>query len=275
MKNLYLLFPQWQGSGKSKELYHGAKLLHNILKSDFSLVEIEVSLAENLSTQNNILGYDIIKKQLKSAIKTIKQNRPEKIFTIGGDCSIELAPISYLNKKLNGNIGVIWFDAHGDLNTPVSSLSKEFHGMPLRILLDNGDDTLREIIFSKLNPNQIFLAGVRDLDFPEEKYIQTNNISTYSIESLFNDKKLLIDAVRAKGFEKIYIHVDLDVLDPYEFPNVKCPVAQGLSLECLIELICQIKNNFSIIGAAIVEFSPKEERSIEAVTTIVHELFEK
>ncbi len=121
MKNLYLLFPQWQGSGKSQELYKGAKLLQKELSEDLNFAEINVSLVKNLKLEHDILGYAIIKRQLNSAIEIIKQHKPEKIFTIGGDCGVELAPVSYLNKNLNGGLGIIWIDAHGDLNTSSSS----------------------------------------------------------------------------------------------------------------------------------------------------------
>ncbi len=275
MKNLYLLFPQWQGSGKSQELYYGTKLLQKELSRDFDFAEINVSLVKNLELEHDILGYTIIKQQLNSAIKTIKQHKPEKIFTIGGDCGVELAPISYLNKNLNGNLGIIWFDAHGDLNTPSSSQSKEFHGIPLRTLLGEGDKTLREMIFSKLNPKQIFLVGVRELDTPEEEYIKANSINVFSVENLLGEDISLSGLIRARGFEKIYIHIDLDVLDPNEFPSVKCPTAQGLSSENLLKVIRQLKNIFSVVGASVVEFSPKEERNIGALKLVVSELFDR
>lgn len=264
MQTLYLLFPQWQGSGKSQELYRGAKLLQKELAKDFNFTEIDVSLSNDLELKNEILGYETIKQQLNSATKTIAQNEPEKIFTIGGDCSVELAPLSYLNKKYHGDLGVIWFDAHGDLNTPSSSPSKQFHGMPLRTLLDEGDKAIREMLFSKLKPEQFFFAGVRDLDPPEKEFIKNNNIAVFSV-----------DSIRAKGFKKIYIHIDLDVLDPNEFPNVKCPTPQGMSVEKLLNSVQQLKKNFSVVGASVVEFSPKEDGKIDVVKSIVKELFER
>ncbi len=147
--------------------------------------------------------------------------------------------------------------------------------MPLRILLDEGDKILREMIFSKLNPTQIFLAGVRKLDTPEEKYIKANNINILSVENLLGKDSSLSGLIQARGFEKIYIHIDLDVLDPNEFPSVKCPTIQGLSSENLFNLIRQLKNTFSVVGASIVEFSPREEKNIETVKLVVNELFDK
>lgn len=276
MKNLYFLFPQWQGSGESQELYRGAKLLQQELSKDFSFVEADVSLsATGLELKNGIFGYEIIKQQLSSAIKTVEQAAPEKIFTIGGDCSIEIAPIAYLNKKYNGNVAIIWLDAHGDLLVPLSFPYEQFHGMPLRTLLDEGDEAIRGMLSSKLKLPQIFLAGVRDLDPPEKEYVKNENIPLFNVENLSTESHLLIDSIRSKGFEKIFIHLDLDVLDPVEFPDIKCPTVRGISVEKLINLIRELKNNFTVVGGSVVEFSPKEDKNIEVVKSLVKELFDK
>ncbi|MGY0038106.1 arginase family protein [Pedobacter sp. NJ-S-72] len=94
----------------------------------------------------------------------ISEIHPTKISTIGGDCGIEIMPISYLNKIYNGNLSIIWIDAHADLNTPESSPSKTFHGMPLRTLLGDGNKQFKELLFSTIKPEQISFIGLRDLD---------------------------------------------------------------------------------------------------------------
>ena len=63
------------------------------------------------------------------------KKKPDKILTVGGGCGIEIPIVSYFSEKYK-NLDVLWFDAHGDLNTPESSPSKYFHGMPLRFLLE-------------------------------------------------------------------------------------------------------------------------------------------
>jgi arginase len=63
-----------------------------------------------------------------------------------------MAPISYLNKLYGGDLAVVWFDAHGDLNSPATSVSQNFHGMPLRCLLGDGEETLKSACFSLLRP---------------------------------------------------------------------------------------------------------------------------
>lgn len=150
---LNLLFPQWQGAGNIG-LYNGAKLLHSVLPSKASFVEVPVSSTYSIAIAKNILGLSQVSAQLNCASEIISKHDPECIFTIGGDCGVEIAPVSFLNQKHEG-IAVVWLDAHADLNTPTSSPSKHFHGMPLRSLLGQGSTHVTSRLFSTLVPNQI------------------------------------------------------------------------------------------------------------------------
>ena len=164
---LKLLFPQWQGSGSEKNLYRGVEMIRDQLLKGHGCAEIDVRLDEGLVTEKNIIGYSPIRAQLKGAVSLLKQRKPQKIFLIGGDCGTELAPVSYLNRELEGDLFVIWFDAHGDLNTPESSPSKAFHGMPLRSLLGEGEKTILDLCFSCLTPSQeqFNIAGYSILEY--------------------------------------------------------------------------------------------------------------
>ncbi len=263
-----LLFPQWQGSGTKKDLYHGAMKIKERYLSDRDYREVNVSLCEGLVEKNNILGYDVIREQLQNAVELLFENDYEKIFTIGGDCGVELAPVSYLNEKYNGDMAVIWFDAHGDLNTPSSSPSKKFHGMPLRTLLGEGDEPFIRQCFSLLTTEQIILAGCRELDLPEQQYIDKSNITLVSIEDMAGSSKL-IDAVKEKGHKKIYIHLDLDALDPDCFPAVMCPACKGMSVDNLVGLLKKLNGNFDVVGFSIVEYAPTEGQYIEELKKII------
>ncbi len=92
----------------------------------------------DLTTIDNIKCFEPILEQTKFFKEIIIDSKPDKISTIGGDCAVEIMPISYLNKIYQEDLCIIYIDAHADLNTPESSPSKAFHGMPLRTLLGEG-----------------------------------------------------------------------------------------------------------------------------------------
>ncbi len=254
-----LFFPQWQGSGKI-ELYQGA---HQLLKSapfsTKSFESIPVALTYSLTSSENILGYSQITAQLSEACRTIANHNPNKIFTLGGDCGVELAPVSFLNPKYGSSLAVIWLDAHGDLNTPDSSPSAHFHGMPLRTLLGEGDPAILKQIFSTLLPEQIFLVGTRELDPLEGHFIQQRSLSFLPAKAVneANYERLIIQLNRG-SFTKLYIHLDLDVIDPTDFPHVACPTPNGIHTNNLHKLILSLKENFEIVGASVLEFCPSQ-----------------
>ncbi len=263
---LKLLFPQWQGSGIDKDLYYGALEIKDTFLNEQSFEYIDVSMEEELAVKNGILGYDSIILQLKKAIAIISDYGPRRIFTIGGDCGIELAPISYLNNLYNGDLAVIWFDAHGDLNTPALSPSNKFHGMPLRFLLGDGDKSITGMCLSRLNPNQMVLAGCRELDPPEQEYIHSKNIRVIRADKL----EKLIKIVSTMGFNNIYIHLDLDVIDPECFPSVMCPSEKGIMFHNLMVILELLKKEINIIGFSVVEYKKSYGAHIGKLRDIIN-----
>src|SRR5262245_24087406 len=213
---MHLLFPQWQGSGFTDELYRGALLLKERMQDLVSFTEIDLEWSSRLEIESGIMGCSQITAQLQTACGKLIDANPERIFSIGGDCGIEIAPASFLNKKQEGDLGLIWLDAHGDLNTPESSPSGHFHGMALRLLLGEGADLILGTAFSRFHKNQIFLVGCRDFDLPERVFVDRENITLFGVEDVRQRPSTIIDSIRDRGFEKIYIHLDLDVLDPQE-----------------------------------------------------------
>lgn len=268
-KHMNLLFPQWQGAGKTKELLKGANEIKKRYLSDYKLVEVPVGDNDIDEVKNNILGYDIILQQLQNANQIVMKEEPDSIFTLGGGCDVELIPVSYLNNKLKGDLTLLWIDAHGDLNTPESSPSKLFHGMPLRSLLGDGDAELIKTTFSKLTTSQILLLGQRDLDEPEKDFINEHKIDFLSVEELNSSVNNVVKAVKSKLSNNLYIHVDLDVLDIDEFPYVMVPAPGGLKPQVLLELLIQLKDNFNIAGLSLLEYASSDERELKIISEII------
>lgn len=268
-KHMNLFFPQWQGAGKTKELLKGANEIKERYLSYYKLVEVPVEGSDIDEVKNNILGYDIILQQLQNANQIVMNEEPDSIFTVGGGCDVELISVSYLNNKLKGDLTLLWIDAHGDLNTPESSPSKLFHGMPLRSLLGDGDAEIIKTTFSKLTTSQILLLGQRDLDEPEKDFINEHKIDFLSVEEINSSVNNVVKAVKSKLSNNLYIHVDLDVLDIDEFPYVMVPAPGGLKFQVLLELLKQLKDNFNIAGLSLLEYASSDERELKIISEII------
>ncbi|EIW18799.1 arginase [Pelosinus fermentans] len=269
-KHLNIFFPQWQGGGQDKSTYEGAIEIKKKYLSAKPFIDVEVSLEDDYLIENNIIGYKSIMKQLEECKKLIMQEKPTTIFTIGGGCDISIVPVSYLNSKIKGDITILWFDAHGDLNTPESSYSKAFHGMPLRMLLGEGDSKLLSQAFSILLPSQIILLGSRELDDAEVQYIEDKNIKLLTVEDIESNINNVLETIKSKGSENIYIHMDLDVIDPVVFPFVPVPAVGGLKIETLSSFLKVLDREFNILGLSLVEYQPAGKPTFQILEKIIN-----
>jgi arginase len=270
MDTLHLLFPQWQGSGheRAKELLTGALSLKALLPSD--VIELEIEEVET-ETSRNILRYADIVLNLEEALHVIQEAKPKKLVTIGGDCGVDAAPVTYLN-NLYKDLAVVWIDAHADLNTPESSPSKSFHGMVLGTILGEGDEAILEKLPSRVFPDAVFLAGVREFDPPELSYFEENRLKLFGIKDLETNQDALVEVIQARGFKNVHIHLDLDMLDPSEFASTCYPTPNGLSVAGLLELLQMLQKNLNVVGFTLTEFAPINDTDINVVKRILESI---
>lgn len=267
MDTLRLFFPQWQGSGseRAKELLTGVMSLKSLLPSSMTELETE---DVNTETANNILHYADIVLNLEEALHIIQEANPKRLVTIGGDCGVDAAPITYLNKVYK-DLAVVWIDAHADLNTPESSPSKSFHGMVLRAILGEGDTVILEKLPSRVFPDAVFLAGVREFDPPELSYFEENRLKLFGIKDLETNQDALVEVIQARGFKNVHIHLALDVLEPNEFASTCYPTPNGLSVSGLLKLLKLLQKDLNVVGFTLTEFAPANDTDIETLKRIL------
>jgi len=180
MTTVGLLLPQWQGYAADDRPGRGARQIAVALGERAQLHEIAVpgwhAPTEEPSARGDVLGLGEIVEQAVAALRWLDGARPSRLLTIGGDCGSDFAPIAWQAAQPGGGLGVLYLDAHGDLNTPASSPSGRFHGMILRAALGEGAPALMALHPRALAPDQIVLAGVRDLDPAERDFLAASAI---------------------------------------------------------------------------------------------------
>lgn len=268
-KNMDLLFAQWQGSGTDNILYVGAQQIKEHL-NDIDFLEISVPEASRLTVENHILGYREILSQARSCALVLNKKSPERILVIGGDCGVEPVPVTYLNRKYRGDLALVWFDAHADMNTSETSPSGHFHGMPLRVILGEGDQGILDTCFSALDPSQVILSGAREFDPAETGFIQKHQIPMLSCRALEDNPAAISDLIEKTGVGHVYIHIDLDVLDPESFSSIKHPTDGGIGIKTLLNCISSIAGRFKIAGAGVVEFAPDGKTGLFEIEQIIN-----
>lgn len=214
------------------------------------VVDVPVGAGESQGT--GVLRYTALQSVLASQRRVLGATSGA-VVTIGGDCAVELGAIPHALESSGESTAVVWFDAHGDLNSPESSPSHAFHGMVLRTLLGDGPDAL--LPADPLPSTRVVLAGTRALDDDEAAYIDAAGIRVVSVAQL-QQPESVVEAIAETGARSVYIHVDLDVLDPAEIDGVGYPEPFGLSVQQLVQAISAIRARFPLVGAGITEFAP-------------------
>lgn len=229
--------------------------------------DISTKIPEQQKVRNPKLKYlsEIVRACTLLAAKT------EKILdaggfplVLGGDHSIAIgtiAGISNFCKKKNKKLGVLWIDAHGDMNTDETSPSGNIHGMPLAASIGLGALELTSIggDFQKLDPKNLVMIAIRDLDAGEKAVIRKNNITIYTMEDI--DKHgmgmVITKALRKlKDVDFIHVSFDLDAMDPKECPGVGTPVKGGLVYREAHLLMETLAENNRMDSLEVVEANP-------------------
>ena len=152
---------------------------------------------------------------------------------LGGDHSVALGTLSGL-ARANGTGGVLWIDAHGDLNTPETSPSGNVHGMPLAAALGLADGRFESdgLTLPAVDPARVAIVGLRSVDARERERIREHGIATYTMSDidrigLEHAIRESLDRIKGPGF--VHVSLDMDALDPEVAPGVGTPIRGGLS----------------------------------------------
>ena len=184
---------------------------------------------------------------------------------LGGDHAQAIGTLSGLARhyrKSDERVGVIWVDAHTDMNTPDSTPSGNIHGMPLAVLLGTGHPDLTGVFGSEpaLNPQDVVVFGARDVDAKEVPLVKELGVRVYTMHEL--DRRGVATCMD-EALERVLAHTagvhlsfDLDGVDPAVAPGVGTPVPGGLSLR-ESHLICEMINQTGkLLGMEMVELNP-------------------
>jgi arginase len=244
----HIFFPQWQGA-----VWSDLKTAAFAIKGGIDGVNwYEVAVPDfhsNLEKEAGIWGKSEILNQFVQARTLLDENKPKKLAVLGGGCDVDAMIVSYLNHVYKSDLQVLWLDAHADLNTPESSPSGAFHGMPVRLLFGEGDEDLMQLMFSQLRPNQVIFGGVRDVDTPEKSFMQSRGMVSLAVDDVTPHKVYsLLDVSKP-----LYIHLDLDVIDPEEFVCVACPTKSGVAFDQVKQSIDDLVERFNVVGMSLLE----------------------
>lgn len=181
---------------------------------------------------------------------------------LGGDHTISLGSIGA--SAARGPVGILWLDAHGDFNTPETSPSGLIYGMVLAILAGLGPRPLTDLV-PTVPPNRIAILGARALDPGERKNLLQAGVAVYSTEAVraLGPEQVVrraLAALEAAGATRLYVSVDLDVLDPSVAPGVWTRASNGLTVDEARAMLRAAAESERLIGLDVTELFPERDR---------------
>lgn len=184
---------------------------------------------------------------------------------VGGDHSIAVgtvAAISSYHQRRNQRIGLIWFDAHGDMNTPDTSPSGNIHGMPCAAILGRGAPELVGLgdIVPMVDPRNAVIVGVRDLDQFEREEIKSTGVKVFTMRDIdmwgMNEIMRRALAIATEGTCGFHLSFDMDGTDPQVAPGVGTPVQGGTDLRESHLVMEHAFESGKLLGLEITEINP-------------------
>ncbi|WP_235852041.1 arginase family protein [Niallia nealsonii] len=276
-KTLRLLMPQWQG-GNNPAYYLGAQLLNWLAPhSNDTFEEVPIDRTEEgLGVERGIFARSTLLKQAHAAKGILKKHNPDRVVVFGGDCGVELAPFAYLNDKYDGDVAILWIDAHPDVNTPEHF--ENHHAHVLANLLGVGDEDFVAEVPKLVNPDKVLYVGLNDGTDSEKEVMKQFDLSVVRPEAILKDSSPVLDWLHKTNISKIIVHFDLDVLDLREFRSLlianpstyssmveKAPT--GSNMETIIRVLQDVAKAYDIVGLGITEHFPWDSYALANMLT--------
>lgn len=271
-KTIRLIYPQWQGGDITRWIpeisdpalvargyYLGAQLL-DFLAPDNGQPKFIVPVnteAKGRKAIDGVLDRDDIALQTKAALDILNVKKPDKIVTLGGECSVSVAPFTYLANKYKDDVAMIWIDAHPDITLP-GDVYTGYHAMAVTACMGLGDKDIVSQLPARISPEKILFVGLRDWERDEIKARQQEyGIKHLSPEDVATDSSAITNWLKGCGASHVMIHFDMDVLDPAEIIAAVGVVPDGMKMADVVRVINDIASEKELVGLTVAEPMPR------------------
>lgn len=269
---LRLIYPQWQGGDIAKWItevkdpeqasrgyYLGAHLLDFLAPSTGQktlTVPVSTEICNRVVT-DGVLDRDAIAQQTRAALDILDIEKPDRIVTLGGECSVSVVPFTWLASKYPDDVAVIWIDAHPDITLP-GDVYPAYHAMAVTALMGDGDKKILGQLPAKIDPSKILFVGLRDWERDEIKVRQNEyGIKHLTPEETVSGSEKVIEWLRNTGASNVVIHFDMDVLDPNEIVAAVGVVPDGMKIAEVVRVINDVAKEKNLVGLTVAEPMPR------------------
>jgi len=280
---LRLMWPQWQGASSDnvgnllpefplEQAQRGYAVGTTVLEAvlpphEGPTATVPVTFGpEGLESRDGVDAKGAVLSQLEKALDIIAEHEPDKIVTVGGECSVSVAPFSKLAERYGDDLAVVWIDAHPDIGTPASEYHG-YHAMAVATLSGHGDSDVQKLLPATVPGSRIAIAGLHswtDDDFPN---VAKWGIATFSPDDVRSSSRPLLEWLASTGCSRVAMHIDVDVVDSDEIVLGLGAESGGLTSEQVRRLVADIGGASDIVGLTIAEYIPRQVMALQRLVS--------
>lgn len=242
-------------------------------KMNFELLREQVVEEKSAPNLKNL--HSVVKtcNEIANYANSILEAQDFPLF-IGGDHSAGMGTVS-ASANWTDRLGLIWVDAHPDINTDETTESGNIHGMPVAALLGRGERELVDVFQqgAKIRPEDLVFFGLRDIDPGEQVALDELKIRYYTYDRILEMgfEKALAEAVDyLKKTDAVHVSFDLDSMDPKLMPGVSVPVPGGFNYEEADRILEELFENLNVCALDLVEYNEVYDKDDKTAKELKH-----
>lgn len=267
-----LVYPQWQGGDIARWLPEipdaaeaargyllGAQVLDFVVppgEQRTLVVPVATERRERRVTEG-VLDLDEIEEQTGAALRLLEEANPRRVVTVGGECSVSVVPFTFLASRYEGDVAMVWIDAHPDITLP-GDVYAGYHAMAAAACLGLGHERIIRQLPGRIERENVLFVGLRDWEREEIRERQKAlGLKHLSPEDVRSRPEALREWLRGCNATKVVVHLDLDVLDPEEIIAAVGVSPDGMRMGEVVEAIRAVAEEKELVGLTVAEYMPR------------------
>jgi arginase len=271
---LRLVWPQWQGAGTSSVRSLAAEFPFDVARRGYAVgsAVLEAVLPPHdgptagvpvetgdvgLAKLDGIEAKPVVVDQLGRALEVTRRHKPARILTLGGECSVSVAPFSELAARYGDELAILWIDSHPDIGTPASEYPG-YHAMAVAALIGHGDPDVLSLLPTSVSPERVALVGLHSWTEDDYPNVAEWGIGSFSPGDLRRSSEPVLGWLAATGCTRVAIHFDVDTIDSDEIVLGLGAEPGGLSSAEVRRIITDVRAAADVVGFTIAEYFQRQ-----------------
>jgi len=278
---LRLVWPQWQGAGTSSVRSLAAEFPFDVARRGYAVgsAVLEAVLPPHdgptagvpvetgdvgLAKLDGIEAKPVVVDQLGRALEVTRRHKPARILTLGGECSVSVAPFSELAARYGDDLAILWIDSHPDIGTPASEYPG-YHAMAVAALIGHGDPDVLSLLPTSVSPERVALVGLHSWTEDDYPNVAEWGIRSFSPGDLRRSSEPVLGWLAATGCTRVAIHFDVDTIDSDEIVLGLGAEPGGLSSAEVRRIVTDVRAAADVVGFTIAEYFPRQVMHVRQI----------